>query len=51
MSRSIKERVLSAVVAGDDIKRAALKATDSAKTGPKPKHVESTYIFTDEDMI
>ena len=41
MSRSVKERVLSVVVAGDDIKKAAIKGTDSAPTAPKTKHVES----------
>ena len=42
MSRSIKEKVLSVAVAGNDIKQAAIKATDSQLIAPKPKHVEST---------
>jgi hypothetical protein len=40
--RSIKERILSAAVAGDDLKRAILKGTDSEAKPPKQKHIEST---------
>eukprot|EP00042_Codosiga_hollandica_P043649 m.416549 g.416549 ORF g.416549 m.416549 type:complete len:499 (-) comp56612_c0_seq3:155-1651(-) len=44
--RSIKERILSAAVAGDDLRRALLKATDSEARPPKPKHIETLLYAT-----